>query len=200
MLPAIPADGRIEAFDLADALGNIRLVSGETVRFGRTACRFDPSAGLEVRVTGVEVGPLGRLRATRVELAGASDEAEDAVPQRTFLLVSPSQSTAWRLACVLATSSRAPHHARQLRAVETELSTARGKTAQDIAEMIALVRWAVAVINPINGRTAESNGTVHQLVADYDDLELALDIAQERHLVEPAELERLSEVFRRHLD
>jgi hypothetical protein len=68
-----------------------------------------------------------------------------------------------------------------------------------IAEMTALAAWAIAVINPINGRTAESGGTVHQIVADTDDLELALEVAATRGAT-PAELDDKRALIQEHAD
>lgn len=73
-LPAVPVDGTVESFDLADAVGAIRLVTGESVRFGRSACSFEPVGGLAVRVVAVEARPPGRIRATRVESRASADE------------------------------------------------------------------------------------------------------------------------------
>ena len=200
-LPATPVEGRVEAFDLADAVGTIRLSTGEAVRFGRSACHFDPSVGTMVRVHAVDIGPLGNVRATRVEsLSGSDRESSDEVPQKPFLLRPPSEYTSWRLACALVTSHRLAHHEKQLRDIHDELALRRGKTPELIDEMTELVKWAVAVINPVDGGTAESNGRVYQIVADFDDLELAVEVAQERQLVAPEELARVRAVIQRHMD
>ncbi|MCP4445050.1 MAG: hypothetical protein GY811_06855 [Myxococcales bacterium] len=66
--------------------------------------------------------------------------------------------------------------------------------------MTNLVGWAVGVLNPIDGGTAESGGQVYQIVGDIDDLELALEIAENRDRLPPAELEELRDVLQRHCD
>jgi len=49
--------------------------------------------------------------------------------------------------------------------------------------MIELVKWAAVVHHPLNGGTAESQGRVWQAVADVDDLEWAVDLAEQRNLL-----------------
>jgi hypothetical protein len=71
--PATPVDGEIARYDVADAIGWIRLGDGTEVRFGRSACRFEPVAGLAVRVVAVDVN-RGRVRATEVELRMSAAE------------------------------------------------------------------------------------------------------------------------------
>lgn len=67
VLPNVPADGVIESYDVADALGSIRLDGGALLRFGRSACSSEPIVGDRIRVLSAEIGPLGRPRASRVE-------------------------------------------------------------------------------------------------------------------------------------
>lgn len=81
-MPGTPADGIIETFDVADALGTIRLATGDAVRFGRSTCSFEPAVGLAVRVLAAEVGPLARVRATRVERRASADEHERLLDER----------------------------------------------------------------------------------------------------------------------
>jgi hypothetical protein len=61
--------GTISSWALIDQVGRVRLTSGEEVRFGRTACTFAPSVGLEVEVQGLEPHPLGGQRAIALVLA-----------------------------------------------------------------------------------------------------------------------------------
>lgn len=72
-LPATPVDGEIARYDVADAIGSIRLGDDSELRFGRSACRFEPVAGLAVRVVAVGVN-RGRVRATEVELRVSAAE------------------------------------------------------------------------------------------------------------------------------
>lgn len=67
-LPAVPVDGTVESFDAKESLGAIRLVTGDSAWFGKSACSFEPVVGLAVRVLAVEIRPRGKIRATRVEL------------------------------------------------------------------------------------------------------------------------------------
>jgi hypothetical protein len=59
--------GRIVHFDLTDAVGRVRLESGEELRFGASACDFPPATGIEVEVLASTAHPRGpkatRLRA-----------------------------------------------------------------------------------------------------------------------------------------
>jgi hypothetical protein len=84
--------------------------------------------------------------------------------------------------------------------IVAELTHHRGKTQETIDEMTNVVRWAVGIINPVNGCTAESDGTVRQVVGDLDDLEWALEVAQERNLLPLVEVERIRRVLERHRD
>lgn len=78
----MPSDGMIEHFDLADAVGAIVLSSGGELRFGRSACDFEPVVGLQVRVLEADVSPLNRLRATRIERRASPDEHEKLLDAR----------------------------------------------------------------------------------------------------------------------
>ncbi len=61
--------GVIESFNQTDAVGSIRLADGREVRFGRSACGFEPVAGTHVEVVGTTPGFRGVLKATAVRLA-----------------------------------------------------------------------------------------------------------------------------------
>lgn len=111
-----------------------------------------------------------------------------------ILLRPMSACSSWALACHLATSPRRPDLEAELEAMHAELER-RGKSPADIEEMLAFVRWAVDVFNPIDGRTRESGGRVHQVVADADDLGFAVEIA-ERAGVPDARFTR--DAIRRH--
>jgi hypothetical protein len=63
-----PLPGVIESFSQADAVGSIRLDDGREVRFGRSACGFEPIAGTRVEVFGTTPGFRGALKATSVGL------------------------------------------------------------------------------------------------------------------------------------
>lgn len=61
--------GVIESFDQTDAVGSIRLADGRVVRFGRSACAFEPVVGAQVEVLGTTPGFRGALKATSLRLA-----------------------------------------------------------------------------------------------------------------------------------
>jgi hypothetical protein len=180
-LPATPVAARIDAFDVSDGLGTLRLETGETVRFGRSACSFEPEVGLEVIVETVEVGRLGNVRATRVVLANAPPEPVYTERQIDLLLRPIASVTAWGLACMLSRPEQ-PHHLRARRAMRTELAR-RGKSDADIEEMIELARRANATINP-------PGSTIHQVIADAGDIRRAL----------AGEADAIAAVIERHLD
>jgi len=129
-----------------------------------------------------------------------TQEPDEAVRRVSFLFRPLSEYTSWRLECALAESPQVPHDEDDIWSIRTYLATHRAKTEQDISEMVTTVRWARAILNPVSGGTAESNGKVEQIVGDYDDLELALEVAQSRSLLSPTEVERLREVIARHID
>lgn len=59
----VPRAGRIESYNVADAVGSVRLESGETLRFGRSACQaFEPAEGVRVLVQATGPNPLGGER------------------------------------------------------------------------------------------------------------------------------------------
>lgn len=122
------------------------------------------------------------------------------VAQVRFLLRPPSQYTSWQLACALATSRRPPHHEQQLRDIEGELAVARGKSKDEIAAMLDLVRLAVGILNPVAMGTAASNGEVYQVVADLDDIEWAIEIAMKKNAIGSEELKRIHGLIQRHMD
>jgi hypothetical protein len=99
----------------------------------------------------------------------------------------------------LATTIRAPHFEQQFRDILDELAI-RGKTPDAIDEMVTLVQWAVSVLNPIDGGTTESNGRVYQIVSDFDDLEWAIDIAQQDNRSTADELARFHALLQKHRD
>lgn len=68
--------GVIASFDPIDAVGTI-LSEGETLRFGRSACNFEPVAGIGVEITGTGSHPLGGRRATGVRVLPSQREALD---------------------------------------------------------------------------------------------------------------------------
>ena len=61
-------EGSIASFDQADAVGSIRLDDGREVRFGKSACPFEPVVGARVEVLGTTPGLRGTTKATAVRL------------------------------------------------------------------------------------------------------------------------------------
>ncbi len=184
-LPSVPAEGVIETYDASDALGSIRLDNGESLRFGRSACSFDPVVGSRVRVLTAEIGTLGRPRASRVDAVGAHvlTHSERIVLMRSLLLAPVDSYGAWGLACRLAGPGR-PEHAAARNAIREELEMARGRSSDSVDEMIALVRWAGDVLGP-------RHGMVQHAIGDVDDIMLAIDVAEREGFVPATEAERL---------
>jgi hypothetical protein len=201
-LPVVPCNGQIESFIVADAVGSILLTHGEAIRFGTSACDFEPLTGADVVVQAVEMDPLGKIRATRVQRQhSAQNEKEQqyAQPQKDVLLSPIEHRTAWSLACILERSPQHPQHARAIDEIKQELKTRRGKSQADIDEMIVLVKWAIDVLNPSHGGTAESGGRVYQIVGDYDDLEWAVEIAQRDGQTAAVDIQKIRAVIERHM-
>jgi hypothetical protein len=184
-LPSFPVDGVVETYDTSDALGSIRLDNGESLRFGRSACSFDPVVGNRVRVSTAEIGPLGRPRASRVDALGPHllTPSERVVLIRSLLLAPVDSYGAWGLACRLAGPGR-PEQAAARGAIREELETARGRSTDSVDEMIALARWAGDVLGP-------RHGMVQHAIGDADDIRLAIDVAEREGFVPAAEAERL---------
>lgn len=60
--------GSIVAFDQADAVGTVQLDDGRAVRFGASACAFEPVVGTRVTVVGLVPGFRGALKASALRL------------------------------------------------------------------------------------------------------------------------------------
>ena len=165
-------------------------------RRGRAAvpvATMDPRVVAEIREAHLQT--IERLR--EVERR-ARAEWSSPTRQRRLLLQPVRDHSAWSLVCALARSPDPVGVEVALRELHDELAR-RGKSASDIEEMTAMVLWATAVLNPVKGGTAESGGTVHDLVSDSDDLELAIDIAEGRGATLD-ELESRRAVLLRHGD
>lgn len=81
-------EGVIGAWSSADSIGRIELATGESIRFGGTACAFVPAVGLRVVVRALEAHPLGGRRARSVTLEDPRDAdrvLDDAAPLRGTL-------------------------------------------------------------------------------------------------------------------
>jgi hypothetical protein len=133
----------------------------------------------------------------RKKRAGVPQPEQPSVRDRQLAAI-PHRS-AWSLVLWLV-HPRQSHVDDVARAIHDELEARRGKTKDDIGEMTKLAAWAMGVINPIDGGTAESHGKVHQIVADFDDLEWAVDIAEQKNLLSRAELDEKRDLIRRHIE
>lgn len=184
-LPSVPVEGVVESYDASDALGSIRLDNGESLRFGRSACSFDPAVGNRVRVLSAEIGPLGDFRASRVDELGAHvlTRSERLVLMRSLLLAPVDSYGAWGLACRVAAPSR-PEQAAARAAIREELEAARGCSPTRVDEMVALARWARDVLGP-------RHGMVQHVIGGADDATLAIDVAEREGLIPAPEAERL---------
>ena len=182
-LPRVPAEGVVEAYDVSDALGWIRLDSGESLRFGRSVCTSDPVVGDRVRVPSAEIGPLGRPRARRVEAV------EPRASTHTLLFAPVESYGAWGLACRLAGPAR-PEHAAALRAIREELETTRRRSPESVDEMIALADWARDLLGP-------RHGMIQHVIGGADDILFAIDVAEQQAIVPAAEADDLRASVRR---
>jgi hypothetical protein len=186
--PAFPSDGIVESYDPSDALGWIRLDAGVRVRFGRSACTFDPAVPNRVRVVDAKPGAAGHLKAVRVEPVGerAPTCSERVLLLRQVLLRPVDACSDWALACHLQRSRGArTAHAASYAAIREEL-VARGRSEAVIEEMTSLAAWATETLSP-------QNGMVPHVVGDEDDVALAIQAAAERGLLSHDEAERMRE-------
>lgn len=104
------------------------------------------------------------------------------------LLVLPIRfCSSWKIACAIVRAQSS--QAADVAALHAVL-LGRGNDQDTIAAMLGVVRWAKAVLNPVDGGTAESGGVVHQVVGDRDDVELAMEIAAGRQHSESIEQAR----------
>ena len=180
-----PAEGTIETYDPSDALGWIRLDDGARVRFGRAACGFDPVAGNRVRVADAAPGPLGHLKAKKVDAVGARPltKSERIVQMSTLLLMPADSYSSWALACRLRSEGKRADHAAAHAAIREELGI-RGAVPSAIDEMVSLARWAEGILSP-------PNQPVHHAIGSDDDVALAVDTARARGMISATEADRL---------
>lgn len=120
-------------------------------------------------------------------------EPDFAPPQTELLLTPIEQRSAWSLACILAKMPHAPDHARAVYRIEQELTKQRGKSQADLAEMIQTIKWAIGVMNPPGQQS-------HQVVGDLDDVELAVEVAEQSGQWSSADLEKVRQVAQKHAD
>jgi hypothetical protein len=79
----LPSGARVETYDAADGVGTLRLDSGESLRFGRSACPgFEPVVEARVVVTAVAPHPRGGLRAKSVSLDPTDTSYDRLLAQR----------------------------------------------------------------------------------------------------------------------
>lgn len=170
-LPSLPAEGVIETYEVSDALGTLRLANGEQLRFGRSACTFDPAVGDRVRVMSAAIGPLGRARATRIDAVGPRELtlSERAVIISEILLRPIEHCSDWYLALTL-TTPRAPATAPAAELIRDELVTRRGLDSALVDEMIELARWADGVLG-------------NYVIASASAVSKAIDEAEHRGLI-----------------
>jgi hypothetical protein len=179
--PIVPQPGIVDTYDTSDALGSIRLASGESIRFGRSACSFDPVVGTRVVVEAAEIGRLGP-RATRVSAEGprALTQSERIVIIASWLLRPLECYSDFALARRLA-DPQTPKHAQARELVREELGL-RGRSGEEIDEMIALMRWADEMLNPPDREVTTVIGDAHDVVFAIDagerDGRLSADEAQ----------------------
>jgi hypothetical protein len=84
--PSLPIRGTITSWQPDDSIGRIKLMSGEEIRFGHSACvGLRPSVGAEVWVVEVAPHPLGGLRAKVLNSTG------EATPDRATAALNAHQ-------------------------------------------------------------------------------------------------------------
>jgi hypothetical protein len=80
--PTLPAHGKIATYSVADAVGTLELEDGNTLRFGRSACKgFEPVVGASVIVEEL-AADRRRLRARVVKLDPADPTYDALLDQR----------------------------------------------------------------------------------------------------------------------
>jgi len=184
-----PQPGIVERYDVSDAVGSIRLDSGESIGFGRSACSFDPVVGTRVLVEATEIGRLGP-RATRVSAEGprALTQSERIVIMSSWLLRPIECYSDFALARRLG-DPEVPKHAQARELVREELGL-RGRSGDDIDAMIALMRWADEVLNPPDRK-------VTTVVGDAHDVAFAIDVAERDGRLPADEAQHLRERLQR---
>ena len=75
---AKPVEATVTQWAPLDGVGRLKLITGEEVRFGASACPFPPSVGLLVEVLSLAPHPLGGQRATAIGLRADADALFDA--------------------------------------------------------------------------------------------------------------------------
>lgn len=182
-------EGVIETYDVSDALGSIRLDRGEVVRFGRSACNFDPTVGDRVRVLELVPGAHGMLRAKKVEAVGPREmtESERIVLLAKILLRPVDRYSDWALASRIAWNKR-EDLADACMALRDELVRYRSWEPGWIDEAIELVRWATEVLN---------DGEVHRVVGDEGDVWDAVRVAEETGKLTKAQADALADRINR---
>jgi hypothetical protein len=136
----------------------VRLESGETV----TLPPGMPTPGVDTAVTLRGTRQGGRTIALEVR--------QRASPNPVKLFLRPMlEVSSWAIAARLAqTNGDASESAEALQAAE--VARERGIDPVDFEEMKSAALWALAILNP-------PGQTIHQVVADRDDVELAVDLA-----------------------
>ncbi len=90
--PLLPARAIIETYEIADAVGSIKLANGEQIRFGRSACQgFEPVVGAAVVLEEVAPYPRG-WRAKAINLDASDDKYDALIAARDKAMGLPSRT------------------------------------------------------------------------------------------------------------
>lgn len=108
-------------------------------------------------------------------------------------LIPISACSDWRLACLLPSPGEAvqPHRESEIAEIRETLVRLRGISAQDVADMLALINRARTILNP-------PGQSVHQVVMDADDLEFACERASASGAMTGPEIDAARALIRRH--
>lgn len=116
----------------------------------------------------------------------------DAKRRKSFFSYPYDQVSTWALACRLAQSPADERWAEAIADAKTELLR-RNRSSDDLKEMITITNWALKIMNP-----SEPPSDVHHVVADSDDLEMAVARAAELHLESPERLSAITATIERY--
>lgn len=171
--------------DAAD-VGVVVLRTGETVPLSVGVKASEFQNGQQVLVQAVKSHGVWEVAEIRPA------PSPDAKRRESFFLRPYDQVSTWALACRLAQAPAEERWADAIADAKTELLR-RNRSSDDLMEMITITNWALKIMNP-----SEPPSTVHNVVADSDDLEMAVARAAELHLESPERLSAITAAIERY--
>lgn len=141
-----------------------------------------------VDVSSLENGQPVLVQAMKSEAGWEVPEIRPAPPQvekrhESLFLWPLDRVSTWALACQLAQTPPEERWREAIGAARAEF-VRRGRSAEDLEAMTNIAKWALNVMNP-------DQSTVHTVVADADDLEMAVEVSEKQQL---DTIERLKEI------